>query len=74
MKEIYLAGGCFWGVQRYIDQFDGVLSTTTGYANGPEDQITYREVCQNSGHAETGAVVNKNWTQDFKNLTSDSHI
>lgn len=57
MKEIYLAGGCFWGVQRYIDQFDGVLSTTTGYANGPEDEITYREVCQNSGHAETVKIV-----------------
>ena len=57
MKEIYLAGGCFWGVQRYIDQFDGVLSTATGYANGPEDQITYREVCQSSGHAETVKVI-----------------
>ena len=23
MKTIYLAGGCFWGVQKYFDQFDG---------------------------------------------------
>ena len=30
-KEIYLAGGCFWGVQKYFDQFRGVLSTTVGY-------------------------------------------
>ncbi|MBR3525598.1 MAG: peptide-methionine (S)-S-oxide reductase, partial [Lachnospiraceae bacterium] len=23
MKTIYLAGGCFWGVQKYLDQFEG---------------------------------------------------
>ena len=34
MKTIYLAGGCFWGMQRFFDQFDGVISTETGYANG----------------------------------------
>ena len=33
-RTIYLAGGCFWGVEKYIDQFDGVLATTVGYANG----------------------------------------
>ena len=30
MKTIYLAGGCFWGTQKYFDQFDGVLETETG--------------------------------------------
>lgn len=61
MKEIYLAGGCFWGLQKFFDQFEGVISTETGYANGPEspDGSTpgYRDVCQNSGHAETVKVV-----------------
>ena len=57
MKEIYLAGGCFWGVQRFFDQFDGVVQTQTGYANGPGDEVTYKEVCQNSGHAETVKIV-----------------
>ena len=33
MKTIYLAGGCFWGVQKFFDQFDGVFSTEVGYAN-----------------------------------------
>jgi methionine-S-sulfoxide reductase len=53
MKTIYLAGGCFWGVQKFFDQFDGIVCTQTGYANGPEKAPTYREVCENSGHAET---------------------
>ena len=53
MKTIYLAGGCFWGVQKYFDQFDGVAKTEVGYANGPEKAPSYQDVCQNSGHAET---------------------
>ena len=57
MKEIYLAGGCFWGVQRFFDQFDGVKETYTGYANGPEDEVTYKQVCADSGHAETVKIV-----------------
>ena len=53
MKTIYLAGGCFWGVQKYFDQFDGVLRTEAGYANGPDRAPSYQEVCADSGHAET---------------------
>ena len=51
------AGGCFWGVQKYFDQFDGVISTEVGYANGPEAAPTYQDVCQSSGHAETVKIV-----------------
>ncbi|MBP3217551.1 MAG: peptide-methionine (S)-S-oxide reductase MsrA [Lachnospiraceae bacterium] len=50
---IYLAGGCFWGMQKFFDQFDGVLKTEVGYANGPDQAPTYQEVCSDSGHAET---------------------
>lgn len=57
MKEIYLAGGCFWGLQKYFDQFDGVVKTEVGYANGPDKIPTYEEVCNNSGHAETVRIV-----------------
>ena len=53
MRTIYLAGGCFWGMQQYFDQFEGVVSTQVGYANGPDRAPTYQEVCRNSGHAET---------------------
>ncbi len=53
MDTIYLGGGCFWGLQKYFDQFDGVLRTEVGYANGPDRAPTYQEVCRDSGHAET---------------------
>ena len=56
-KTIYLAGGCFWGVQKFLDQFDGVVGTEVGYANGPDEAPTYQEVCRSSGHAETVRVV-----------------
>ena len=56
MKTLYLAGGCFWGAQRFFDQFNGVLSTEVGYANGPTASPTYKEVCASSGHAETVRV------------------
>ena len=55
-RTIYLAGGCFWGLQKYFDQFRGVLNTEVGYANGPDQAPTYQAVCQDSGHAETVRV------------------
>ena len=57
MNTIYLAGGCFWGMQKFLDQFDGVLETEVGYANGPDRQPSYQEVCNDSGHMETVKVV-----------------
>ena len=57
MKTVYLAGGCFWGLQKFIDQFAGVVETEVGYANGPDAAPTYAEVCADSGHAETVRVV-----------------
>lgn len=54
MKEIYLAGGCFWGLQAYFDLKSGIKETIVGYANGHTSNPTYEQVCTNStGHAET---------------------
>ena len=55
-QTIYLAGGCFWGLQKYFDQFNGVVGTEVGYANGPDQAPTYQAVCHDSGHAETVRV------------------
>lgn len=54
MKEIYLAGGCFWGMQAYFDLKKGVEETLVGYANGNTKNPTYEEVCTNTtGFTET---------------------
>ena len=54
MKEIYLAGGCFWGTEKYFENMQGILTTEVGYANGTTKNPTYDDVCNsNSGHAET---------------------
>ncbi|MBO7406763.1 MAG: peptide-methionine (S)-S-oxide reductase, partial [Clostridia bacterium] len=45
MLTIYLAGGCFWGLQKFIDFTPGVLETTVGYANGATEAPTYKDVC-----------------------------
>ncbi len=56
MKTIYLAGGCFWGLQKFLDQFEGVADTEVGYANGPDTAPSYEDVCRSVGHAETVRV------------------
>ena len=53
MKEIYFAGGCFWGTEHYFKQIDGVISTEVGYANGNTEHPTYEEVyTDTTGYAE----------------------
>ena len=56
-KTIYLAGGCFWGCQKYFDRLAGVIETEVGYANGPTANPSYEEVKRHAGHAETVRVV-----------------
>lgn len=57
MKKIVLAGGCFWGVEAYFKQVDGVTDTTAVYADGPFKNPTYDQVCNASGHAEAVEIV-----------------
>lgn len=58
MKEIYLAGGCFWGLQSYLKNLRGVTETQVGYANGRTGSVTYEQVKrEGTGHAETVRVV-----------------
>ncbi len=54
IKEIYLAGGCFWGTEHYFKQIEGVVETEVGFANGHTENPTYKEVyTDETGHAET---------------------
>ncbi|NLC03862.1 MAG: peptide-methionine (S)-S-oxide reductase MsrA [Tissierellia bacterium] len=57
MKEIYLAGGCFWGVDEYMSRIEGVLETSVGYANGTKENPSYEQVCTGTtGHTETTLI------------------
>ncbi len=57
IQKIYLAGGCFWGTQKYIQLLEGVLDTVVGYVNGDAEQTCYEAVCHGSGHAEAVEVT-----------------
>ena len=53
-KEIYFAGGCFWGTEHFFKQIEGVLETEVGFANGHTENPTYEEVyTDQTGFAET---------------------
>ena len=57
-KDIYLAGGCFWGIEAYVEKIPGVLDAVSGYANGNTENPSYEDlVYRNSGHAETVKVT-----------------
>ncbi|KGN76288.1 peptide methionine sulfoxide reductase [Porphyromonas macacae] len=56
-KEIYLAGGCFWGTEHFLKQIRGVIKTEVGYANGKTVRPTYEQVStEDTGFAETVKV------------------
>lgn len=58
IKKIYLAGGCFWGVEAYMKRIDGVIDANSGYANGITENPTYEDVIyKGTGHAETVEVT-----------------
>ena len=56
MAEIYLAGGCFWGLEEYFSRISGVLATSVGYANGQVETTNY-QLLKETDHAETVQVI-----------------
>lgn len=57
LKKIYLAGGCFWGIEAYMERIYGVADAVSGYANGTTENPKYEDLLyRNSGHAETVEV------------------
>lgn len=58
IKKIWLAGGCFWGVEAYFQQLKGVLSTKVGYGQGNTPKPTYQQVCSGAtGHTEVCEIT-----------------
>jgi peptide methionine sulfoxide reductase msrA/msrB len=58
LKEIHLAGGCFWGLEAYMSRIYGVYDVTSGYANGKTENPSYEDlIYRDSGHAETVHIL-----------------
>ena len=58
LKEIFFAGGCFWGTEKVFKAVPGVTDTEVGYANGSTYDPTYQQVCTDlTGHRETVRVI-----------------
>lgn len=51
IKKIYLAGGCFWGLQEYFSRINGITKTCVGYANSAIDNPSYELVCSGTTKA-----------------------
>lgn len=57
MKEIVLAGGCFWGVEEFFRRITGVLETEVCYVNGRTENPTYEEICNGNTNYAEGVLV-----------------
>ena len=63
------AGGCFWGVEYYMQKAKGVTATTVGFIGGSKCRPTYEEVCKkDTGHAEAVRVIFDTTQTDFETL------
>ena len=69
VETIYLAGGCFWGVEAYMERIEGVVHASSGYANGNTENPTYEDVIyRNTNHAETVEVKYDPKKTDLTNI------
>ena len=58
LHTIYLAGGCYWGAEKYLSNIAGVTETEVGFANGHVDAPAYVQVKKgDTGHAEPVRVA-----------------
>lgn len=57
MKKIYLAGGCFWGVEHYFSLIKGIINTRVGYANSNIINPSYEDLCRGLSNASETVEV-----------------
>lgn len=63
------AGGCFWGIEYYLQQAQGVIQAVSGYTGGTVEHPTYRQVCEgNTGHVEAVEVMYDPKRTDYETL------
>ncbi len=57
-KKAYFAGGCFWGVEYYLEKLPGVDDVVSGFMGGHKKNPTYHDVSYTeTGHVETVEVI-----------------
>ena len=57
-KKVYFAGGCFWCMEEAYDEFDGVISSISGYSGGKLKNPKYEDVIyKDTGHVEAVEIT-----------------
>ena len=69
LETIYLAGGCYWGLESLIGQIKGIQETVVGFSGGHIDDVSYEDVSSGqTGHAETIMIKFDKDELSFENL------
>ena len=69
LETAYFAGGCFWGIEHYMQKGVGVVDAESGYMQGVEGPTNYQDVCSGeTNHAETVKVVFDPKTISYREL------
>ena len=72
IKSAYFAGGCFWGVEYFFENLEGVSAAVSGYMGGTVHAPSYREVCSGmTGHLE---VVRVDYDPDIISFESLARV
>ncbi|RYM32338.1 peptide-methionine (S)-S-oxide reductase [Brumimicrobium glaciale] len=64
-KKVYIAGGCFWGMEDLFRVRKGILETEVGYIGGENENPTYKN---HPGHAEGIEITFDNSQTSFKEI------
>ena len=68
-EEAIVAGGCFWGIEYYLEKLTGVLRTEVGYTGGEKPRPSYYDVCTgNTGHFEAVRIIYSPSRLDYESL------
>lgn len=69
-EEAIFAGGCFWGVEFYLNQLPGVVKTEVGYMGGDKSYPDYEAICRgDTGHVEAVRVLYHPEILSYEQLT-----